>query len=148
MSKESSLPFFVYGTLREGYGNARWAIPEDAVFYPATMRRAALHYVSGHGGYPVLVDTDNDRDVVIGEVVWLDVLDERTRSMTDMELGAGYKMFPRLARIEDEDYPDPKDPMDPPEPYAKDGYVGALTFVYPADRRKGDRIESGDWTNP
>lgn len=123
---ETSLPFFLYGTLMQGQPLEEHWLPRGTRHHPGTMARATLHYAYGRS-YPVLIETQDDADIVTGELVWLDITDQRVTAMSRMETNAGYVLRPRLVEV--------------------DGHtLGALVFVWPDSwAGVGDPIPGGNW---
>lgn len=120
---------FVYGTLRVG-GHLEGWLPERLPREPATVTGFALHYAPHHG-FPYLVKTGDDRDLVYGEIVTVPADDAEAvsaaLSVSAMERSAGYEVEGVTAIL-------------------KSGCeVLADAFVWPWPHR-GERIESGDWT--
>lgn len=116
---------FVYGTLREGYGLARW-LPFTRV--PAKIK-GRLYFVAGHAGYPVC-DVRED-GTVYGELVVIPNNAEgraAVRRTLDMEKGAGYRIKTVDVKL----------------PFADWKYGRAKVCAWERKSR-GDLIDSGDY---
>lgn len=62
------LPFFVYGTLRQGQGNFRWSL--EGRTSNITSARLHEHTMYSNGGFPYAVP-GAEGDVVVGEVMYV-----------------------------------------------------------------------------
>ena len=70
MKDPDRLPFFVYGTLRPGYGNAgRWEGRADAR-HDGTVLAYGLKLVAVHHGFPHGIRTDDADDVTVGALIF------------------------------------------------------------------------------
>lgn len=85
---------FVYGTLRVGESNYRWAakgVNEKSNILNIPMPFHKMYSVSPMGGYPITVKTSSVDDIVEGDIVEFN--NEATSlSVAKMEVGAGYYM--------------------------------------------------------
>jgi gamma-glutamylcyclotransferase (GGCT)/AIG2-like uncharacterized protein YtfP len=117
---------FVYGTLRVGQGNHRWAKDgtDERLNLIGATARGDLYFVSGRGAFPV-ANLDGS-GIIHGDVIFFDPDSEEYRSVCSMERGAGYE-----ARLIDVTLPN-------------DSVIVAEAWHYRHPPR-GEQIMDGDW---
>jgi len=125
MAERPTVAMFVYGTLRPGHGNYRWAA--RGVDESRTVRDVRiggdLYFVHGSGGYPV-AKLDGEGEIV-GDVVFFYEDSPEYHDVYRMEDGAGYD----LIQVVPEDW---------------DSDVPVYAWHYRGEPR-GKQIRSGDW---
>jgi gamma-glutamylcyclotransferase (GGCT)/AIG2-like uncharacterized protein YtfP len=123
---DSSVPLFVYGSLRPG--GELWPDISDHVI---TSHRATvagrLHWHAG-GEWPVLLPAASDTDRVHGELLSLRPGVEVNRIIVDEEIRYGYDVRWMPART-------------------ADGELESLVFVWNRTEDVGNRIVSGDYAD-
>jgi gamma-glutamylcyclotransferase (GGCT)/AIG2-like uncharacterized protein YtfP len=82
---------FVYGTLRLGWGLNRYIKDYGGKFIDTVTISGYKMY--SLGGYPGINKTDNEKDIVVGEVYEFpeENVEGAMRVLDSIELGAGYK---------------------------------------------------------
>lgn len=119
------IPVFVYGTLRVGQGNFRWA--QEAVRHVLLncTTKGRIYFVHGRRGFPVA--KLDEEGTILGDVLWFDPQHPDFDGVVSMELGAGYEMKDVTVTTED-------------------GELEACAFHYIWDDM-GEWIRSGDWVS-
>lgn len=122
---EALIPVFVYGTLRIGQYNYRWARAAVRETVKNCRTNGKLYFSRGlSGSYPVA--KFDEEGTILGDVLWCDPSHPDYGGMVRMELGAGYE----VREIE--------------VVTAKSETMEALGFHY-LHRTRGDAIPNGDW---
>lgn len=127
------LPVFVYGTLRNGFGNYQWALAGKTEKEETALLEGSLYPVRHGGGFPCLIE--EEEGLVHGELMYIkpELYDDVMQSLDNLE---GYNpkhpehsMYRRVLRI------------------VRVGSKTVKAYVYVWNRHtpRTDRIESGDW---
>lgn len=120
-------PILVYGTLRPGHNNFRWAQACVQGITENVTTPGKLYWVEGEHGYPVAKFDVYATEFIHGDILHCDENDEAFRDMVRMEVGAGYELR-TVACV------------------TADGKkTGAYGFHYLGTPR-GRQIEGGDWS--
>ena len=112
---------FIYGSIKCGfYNHSRFGFNQNTNFLgEAVLKRAKMYNL---GSYPCIVLTENENDLVYGELY--EYLDSETeRQIRLMEEGAGYKEVKVIING-----------------------IEAKTFVFNKPSENSALIESGKWT--
>jgi hypothetical protein len=125
--ERSTVPIFIYGTLRQGAIRHSWVQHDMVSRHDGKVEGYDL-YMNASFDYPAMSKSRNGSHVVHGDLVWLRV-NNNFMDLVNMELEAGFQLnlvevvIPQLA-----------------EP------VLALCFAYPRKpRHDWTRVNSGDW---
>jgi gamma-glutamylcyclotransferase (GGCT)/AIG2-like uncharacterized protein YtfP len=115
---------FVYGTLRIGEYNYRWASDDVVEEIPNVVTSGGLYFVSERGGYPVA--KLDEAGIIKGDLLVYpdDSLD--WQRIHDMESGAGYEL--REIPVLD-----------------NDGGIHSAVAWHFLHEPRGAKIEDGDW---
>jgi gamma-glutamylcyclotransferase (GGCT)/AIG2-like uncharacterized protein YtfP len=125
------LPVFVYGTLRNGFGNYNWALKGKTEKEETALLEGSIYPVHSGGGFPCLIEEEG---LVHGELMYIkpDLYDDVMQSLDNLE---GY--FPK------------RESTSMYVRRVRDVHVGTKTikaYVYVYNRPlRTKRIESGDW---
>ncbi len=117
-------PVFVYGTLRIGEWNYRWAQPAIRSELADCVAEGSIYFVMPDGGYPVA--KLDEAGEIIGDVLWFDTSHPEYHSVVEMEIGAGYTMREITVLTPDDEKL----------------VVVSFHFIHTP---RGDLIASGDW---
>lgn len=117
------VPVFVYGTLRVGQGNFRWACEAVRSYIRDCTAEGRIYFVHDRWGYPVA--KLDETGTILGDVLWMDNRHPTYDEVYRMEISAGYEI--RTVPVQ-----------------TPDGELKCLAFHY-IDKPRGVWIESGDW---
>ncbi len=117
------IPLFVYGTLRIGEGNYRWASMDVVEEIPNVTIRGDLYFFSPRASFPVA--KLDGQGAIKGDILFYEPDSRCFEDVCEMELHAGYEMRQTWAKVNGS--------MEP-----------VVAWHYIHDPR-GEKIEDGDW---